>query len=65
MSNNLKIELKTRKDKNGNTFYLGKLRVPALIDLKDGCVFIIYTSELGCEELQIAPMDNRQKDMDE
>ncbi len=59
MSNkNLIIELKARKDKHGKTFYVGKMKAPVLIDCKDGAVFLIYTSEENCEELQISLMDN-------
>lgn len=61
MSNkNLIIELKSRKDKNGQTFYVGKIKAPILIDCKEGAVFLIYTSEENSEELQIALMDNKE-----
>jgi hypothetical protein len=62
MSNrNLSIELHPCKDKNGQTFFVGKITSPILIDCSQGAVFLIYTSEPGAEELQIAPMDNKGK----
>jgi hypothetical protein len=60
MSNkNLIIELKAREDKNHQVFYVGKLKFPGSIDCSEGVVFLIYTSEEGAEELQIALMDNK------
>jgi hypothetical protein len=61
-SKNLVIELKSRKDKNGQTFYVGKLKSPVLIDCHDGVVFLVYTAEQGVEELQIAAMDTKDVD---
>ncbi len=61
-SKNLVIELKSRKDKNGQTFFVGKLKCPVLIDASDGVVFLIYTSESGAEELQVALMDDSKED---
>ena len=67
MSNkNLTIDLKKRVDKNGQTFFVGKLRAPVLIDCSEGAVFLIYTSEENAEELQIASMDEKNgKDMED
>ena len=53
----LKIELEARKDGNGKTYYLGKLKIDATLNLKDGQVFLVFVSEPGCEQLQIGPMD--------
>jgi hypothetical protein len=63
MSNtNLTIDLKRRVDKNGQVFFVGKLRGPVFIDCSDdGVVFLIYTSDQGAEELQIASMDEKNK----
>ena len=59
MSNkNLTIELMARKDKNNQTFYVGKIKAPVLIDCSEGAVFLIYISESNAEEMQIALMDN-------
>jgi hypothetical protein len=55
---NLKVDLEERKDKNGNVFYIGKLKCPILVDCKDGISFLIFTSEPGNEQLQIVGMDN-------
>lgn len=63
MSNkNLTIDLKARKDIDGQTFYVGKLEGPFLIDCDKGVVFLIFVSDKGEEQLQLAPMDNKDKD---
>ena len=56
-SKNLTIELNAREDKNKKVFFIGKIKAPVLIDCREGAVFLIYTSEEGSEELQIAVMD--------
>ena len=61
MSNNIKIELQGRPDKNGQVFFVGKIKAPILIDCSEGAVFLIYTSEAGSEEMQIALMDSKNK----
>lgn len=63
MSNkNLTIDLKARKDVDGQVFYVGKLEGPFLIDCSEGAVFLIFVSDKGEEQLQIAPMDNKDRD---
>jgi hypothetical protein len=63
MSNkNLTIDLKARKDKDGMTFYVGKIKAPALIDCSEGVVFLVFVSDQGDEQLQIAPMDTKESD---
>jgi len=63
MSNkNLVIDLKARKDKDGRIFYVGKLEAPVLIDCLEGASFLIFVSDKGEEQLQIAPMDNKEND---
>ena len=58
MSNkNLTVDLKARKDKDGMIFYVGKIEAPVLIDCTKGVVFLIFVSDQGDEQLQIAPMD--------
>lgn len=61
-NNNLTIDLKPRKDKDGMIFYVGKLETPALIDCSKGVVFLIFISDQGDEQLQIGLMDNKEKD---
>ena len=61
MSNkNLTIDLKARKDMDGQTFYVGKLKGPFLLDFSAGATFLIFVSDKGDEQLQIAPMDNKE-----
>jgi hypothetical protein len=60
-SKNLVIEIKPRTDKHGQVFFVGKLQFPGSIDCKDGVVFLIYTSDPGAEELQIAAMDDSKE----
>lgn len=63
MSNkNLTIDLKTRKDVDGQKFYVGKLKAPILIDCSEGAVFLVFVSDTGEEQLQIAPMDKKDED---
>lgn len=61
MSNkNVTIDLKARKDKDGMIFYVGKLKAPVLIDCSQGAVFLVFVSDQGDEQLQIALMDNKE-----
>lgn len=63
MSNkNITIDLKARKDMDGQTFYVGKVKAPALIDLSIGVVFLVFVSDKGDEQLQIALMDNSKSE---
>lgn len=63
MSNkNVTIDLKARKDKDGMIFYVGKLKAPVLIDCSQGAVFLVFVSDQGDEQLQIALMDNKEVD---
>lgn len=60
MSNtNLKLDLHSRLDKNGKVYYVAKLLGPFTIDCTNGVVFLVYTSEIDHEELQIAAIDER------
>jgi len=61
MSNkNVTIDLKARKDRDGQSFYVGKIKAPVLIDCSQGAVFLIFVSDKGEEQLQIALMDNKE-----
>jgi hypothetical protein len=63
MSNkNVTIDLKARKDKDGMIFYVGKIKAPVLIDCSQGAVFLVFVSDHGDEQLQIALMDNKELD---
>ena len=59
---NLTIDLKTRKDIDGQTFYVGKLKCPVVIDCREGVVFLVFVSDKGEEQLQIALMDKKEDD---
>lgn len=61
MSNNITIDLKAKKDADGKIYYLAKIIAPVLIDCSEGAVFIIFTSEPGSEQMQIAPMTKKPK----
>ena len=54
----MKIELDPREDKNGCLFHLGKLSFPGEINCSNGVTFLIFLSEEGDEELQIATINN-------
>lgn len=61
MSNkNIVIDLKSRKDVDGQTFYVGKIKAPVLIDCRPGAVFLVFVSDKGDEQLQIALMDDKE-----
>lgn len=63
MSNkNIVIDLKARKDTDRKTFYVGKVKAPVLIDCTAGAVFLVFVSDEGEEQLQIALMDNKDND---
>lgn len=55
--NNLKVELDIREDSKGHIFYIGRLKSPIKIDLSSGATFLVFTSESGEEELQVACND--------
>lgn len=61
-SKNVTIDLKARKDKDGMIFYVGKIKAPVLIDCTQGAVFLVFVSDQGDEQLQIALMDNKEVD---
>jgi len=61
MSNkNVVVDLKARKDVDGQVFYVGKIKAPVLIDCSEGAVFLIFISDKGEEQLQIASMDKKE-----
>ena len=60
MSDKLSIELEPRVDNDGNTYYIGRLRGPFLIDAKDGIAFMVFTSTPGQEVLQLCPMTTKR-----
>jgi hypothetical protein len=61
MSNkNVTIDLKARKDMDGQTFYVGKIKAPVLVDCTHGATFLVFISDKGDEQLQIALMDNKE-----
>jgi hypothetical protein len=63
MSNkNLTIDLKARKDVDGNIYYIAKIKAPILIDCKQGAVFLVFVSDPDNEALQIAMMDNKENE---
>jgi len=60
-NNNLAIDLEARKDQDGKTFYIGKLKFPGKIECSQGVVFLIFVADQGEEQLQVALMDNKDK----
>ena len=60
--NNLIVDLKARKDADGQTFYVGKLKFPGSIDCSMGAVFLVFVSDKNEEQLQIALMDDKDTD---
>jgi len=58
---NLNIDLKARIDKNKRKYYVGKIKGPFSIDLTEGATFLIFVSEDGNEQLQIAPFESNNE----
>ena len=58
-NNNITIDLKARPDKDGRTFYVGKIEAPVLIDCKEGAVFLIFIADKGEEQMQIALLNKK------
>lgn len=54
---NLRVPLDPKVDKEDQIFYIGKLNYPGTIDGRNGVTFLIFVSEDGSEELQIAMND--------
>jgi hypothetical protein len=54
---NLKVELEARLDKHDKLWHLGKIKFPGSIDFSNGIAILIFLSEDGDEELQIAVND--------
>ena len=61
MSYNLSLDLKSKIDTHGRTYYVAKLKGPFSIDCLDGIAILVFVSEEGAEQIQIAPMDQREK----
>jgi hypothetical protein len=62
MSNkNLSIDLHQRVDGEGKIFYVGKLEFPGNIKCDDGITFLIFTADVGAEQLQICKIDNKKE----
>lgn len=53
MSQNIKIELNPRTDKNDSIIFMGRTKAPMVLKFKKGVIFFIFLSEDGSEELQI------------
>lgn len=61
MSNkNVTIKLKSKRDRDGQTIYFGKIEAPVLIDCREGVTFLVFVSDKGDEQLQIALMDSKE-----
>lgn len=52
-----RIPLTRVTDANGASYFIGKLQLPCSMKFSGGASFMVFTSEEGTEELQIAPMD--------
>lgn len=61
-NNNLMIDLKSRKDRDGKVYLVGKLKAPVLIDCLPGVTFLIFFADNGEEQLQIALMDDGKEE---
>lgn len=57
----LSMRLVPRYDNQNKKYYIGRLQFPGNITLENGAVFLVFTSEEGAEELQIAVDDSGGK----
>lgn len=59
----LRVSLFAKPDRNGKKMYVGKIKFPGMIDCTNGIVFLVFTSEDGSEEIQIAQQfdDNQNR----
>ena len=64
-SYNLSLDLKAKLDSHNRTFYVAKLKGPFTIDCTDGIAIIVFISEEGVEQVQIAPMDQPRSQSNE
>jgi hypothetical protein len=62
MSDKLSIELNAKVDKNDRTYYVGKLDIPGKLVLEGQVVFLVFTADSGCEQLQIGPDRSANKE---
>ncbi len=60
MNDNLSVPLISREDRNKDIYHLGRIRFPGGINCRQGVAFLVYTSEEGEEEMQIATLDQEQ-----
>lgn len=61
MSNsNLKVDLYPRKDKDQNIYYVGKLKFKGNVNFEEGVTFLVFVSDQGNEQLQLAAMDTKE-----
>jgi hypothetical protein len=63
--NKLTVPLTAREDRDGNKFHVGRIKFPGTIDCKDGVTFLVFTSEEGNEEIQIAGFEPDRGDAHE
>lgn len=56
-NSNLTVDLEPRSDKKGNIYYIGRLKAPVSLDFTSGITLLVFLSESGDEELQIAVND--------
>jgi hypothetical protein len=61
-NSNLRIDLKKKTDRSNRFFYIGKLKLNATLNLNEGLAFLVFVSEDGSEELQIAPFEKARED---
>ena len=59
--NNIKLDLKARLDADKQTYFVAKLQGPFSINCEDGVAFLVFISDQGEEQLQIAPFDHKDK----
>ncbi len=61
MSDNLKIDLVAKTDRDGNKYFVGKLKCDMTLHFKEGQAFLVFVSDEGFEQIQISPLEDKPK----
>lgn len=61
----IRIDLHSVKDSHGNTFYVGEAQGPAILPLRNGLFFTIFTAREGYEELQVSRLVHKARTSDQ
>jgi hypothetical protein len=58
---NISFSLEKKLDRDNKPYYVAKVKAPITINCNDGAVFLIFTADEGCEEMQLASLEDKPK----